>query len=381
MIISGIAWCGYALPFRKWYVDAGSAATTRFGLLVFLRTNDGITGIGEASPVGVGNLAGVHDIVSSLEKIVPQLLDNHIKAADRIIAQGLPPALIFGLETALLDIRGQHDRVPLTALIGGKPAKLAVNATIVSGSPEQAASEAGSVAECGFSCVKLKVGKNTLEEDEAVVAAVRQSVGPEVLIRLDANQAWSVDQAIDAIKLFSLYNIEYVEQPVKAEDIAGMAKVRRAVRVPIAADESLTSIVDLQRLLEAAAADVFIIKAARLGGFKKSLRVVGEAVRRGHRVVVTTSLESGIGIAASAHLAAAVPPQPIAHGLATGLLLEDDLRSEIWLIEDGFLQTPAGHGLGVNLNAASLKKYSSGIIGSVGSPAAFEEYLGDNQRR
>lgn len=375
MKISGIGWHGYALPFRKRYVSAGSAANTRLGLLVFLRTSDGITGTGEASPVGVGSLAEVGGIVSTLRNIAPRLSENHIDAAERIIFDGLPPALSFGLETALRDIRGQYAGAPLAALFGGKPSKLAVNAIIISESPEQAASEARDAVESGFKCVKLKVGSGTLEHEEAMVAAVRRAIEPDTQIRLDANRAWSVGQAIESIRRLSQYELEYVEQPVAAADIAGMAEVRRAVPVPLAADESLGSIVDLHRLLDTGAADVFIIKAARLGGFRKSLRIMNEAIERGHRVVVTSSLESGIGVAAGAHLAAVLPPQPKAHGLATGFLLEDDLLSTGWSPANGFLQTPTNPGLGLQVNVASLRKYSSGIIGSAGSLIGLEEYL------
>ncbi len=374
MIISGIGWHGYSLPFRQRYVSADSAASTRFGLLVFISTSEGIIGIGEASPVGVGSLAGVDGIVSALGKIAPRLL-NHIDAAERFIVEGLPPALSFGLETALRDIRGQSAGFSLAALFGGKPSQLVVNTIIISELPEKAASEARAALKSGFCCVKLKVGGGTLEKEEAMVAAVRRAVGPDMQIRLDANQAWSVEQAIESIRCLSKYDLEYVEQPVAANDIDGMAKVRRAVSVPLAADESLGSIVDLHNILEAGAADVFIIKAARLGGFRKSLRIANEAAERGHPVVVTTSLESGIGIAASTHLAAAIPSQTKAHGLATGFLLEDDLLSATWAPANGFLQVPANPGLGFKVNAASLKKYSSGIIGSVGSLSGLEEYL------
>ncbi|MDO8716856.1 MAG: o-succinylbenzoate synthase [Dehalococcoidales bacterium] len=374
MIISGIGWHGYSLPFRRRFISAGSAASTRFGLLVFVRTSEGIIGIGEASPVGAGSLAEVDGIVSALDKIAPRLL-NHIDAAERFIIEGLPPALSFGLETALRDIRGQSARVSLTALYGGKPSPLVVNAIITAAAPEQAAAEAKAAIKAGFACIKLKVGGGTLEKEEAMVAAVRRAVGLDMQIRLDANQAWSVEQAIEAIRCLAKYDLEYVEQPVAANDIDGMAKVRRAVSVPLAADESLGSIVDLHHILDAGAADIFIIKAARLGGFRKSLNIANEAAERGHPVVVTTALESGIGIAASAHLAAAIPSQTKAHGLATGFLLEDDLLSVKWAPADGFLPVPANPGLGVKVNAASLKKYSSGIIGSVGSLSGLEEYL------
>jgi L-Ala-D/L-Glu epimerase len=373
--ITGIGWHGYAVPFRKRFVSAGFTADTRIGLLIFVSTGDGIIGIGEASPVGAGSPAEVEGIVAALHKIAPRLVGIPLDGAERLIVEGLPAPLAFGLETALKDVRGQEYGVPLANMLGGRPVALPVNALIVSASPKKAATEAAGAVATGFNCLKFKVGKNTLAEDEAVVATVRQAVGPEVLIRLDANQAWSVDEAIEAINVFSPYNIEYVEQPVKADDIAGMAKVRDNVRVPLAADESLGSYPDLRLLLDAGAADVFIIKAARLGGFRKSLRIANEAMERGHRIVVTSSLESGIGIAAAAHLAAAFPSQPKAHGLATTLLLENDLLAGEWSPAEGFLEVPAKPGLGFEVDATSLKKYSSGVIGSVGSPVGLEKYL------
>lgn len=373
--ITGIGWHGYAVPFRKRFVSTGFTADTRFGLLIFVRTDDPVTGIGEASPVGAGSPAEVAGIVAALHKVAPRLVGIPLDAVERKIIEGLPAPLAFGLETALKDVRGQESGVPLANMLGGRPSAVPVNALITADSPKKSVAEAVAAAALGFNCIKLKVGKNTLEEDESVVAAVRQSVGPEVLLRLDANQAWSVEEAIDAIKLFSPYNIEYVEQPVKADDIAGMAEVRDNVRVPLAADESLGSYIDLHRLLDAGAADVFIIKAARLGGFRKSLLIAKEAMERGHRVVVTSSLESGIGIAAAAHMAAALPPQPKAHGLATALLLENDLLDGEWSPAKGFLEVPDKPGLGFKVDAASLQKYSSGVIGSAGSPVGLETYL------
>ncbi|MDO8579058.1 MAG: mandelate racemase/muconate lactonizing enzyme family protein [Dehalococcoidales bacterium] len=373
--ITGIGWHGYAVPFRKRFVNAGFTADTRFGLLIFVRTGDGLIGTGEASPVGAGSPAEVEGIAAALHKVAPRMVDIPLDAADRLIVEGLPAPLAFGLETALKDVRGQESGVPLTKLFGGMPTAVPVNALVVSESPKKAAAEAAAAVASGFNCIKLKVGKNTLEEDESVIATVRQAVGPEVLLRVDANQAWSVERAIEAIQLFSLYKIEYVEQPVKADNIAGMARVREMVRVPLAADESLGSYLDLHRLFDAGAADIFIVKAARLGGFRKSLLIAKEAMERGHRVVITSSLESGIGIAAAAHMAAALPPQPKAHGLATALLLENDLLDGEWLPAKGFLEVPDKPGLGFKVDAASLKKYSSGVIGSAGSPVGLEVYL------
>ena len=219
------------------------------------------------------------------------------------------------------------------------------------------------------------MGGSTLAEDEKRVSALRRAVGPRVKLRLDPNQAWSVSRAIESINQLSRYQLEYVEQPVTAVDIAGLAEVRRSVPVAVAADESLGSLDDLHRLLSAGAADIFIIKVSRLGGLRVGLEVATEVLKAGHSVVVTTALESGVGIAASAHLAAALPAQPHAHGLATGLLFAQDLAYPLLLPANGRLMTPDGSGLGVKVDAMLLRKYGIAVMGSAGSLSGLDEYL------
>lgn len=368
MKLSGISWQGYSLPFRRRYVTSGSRAESRHGLLVFLGSDDGLTGIGDASPVGPGSIEEVKRISGILQALAPRLLENGAEAIDTMLSSGnIPPSLNFGLETALLDIRGQAGGVPVSALLGGQPSRLPVNAIIASELPDEAATEAGQAIAAGFTSLKLKVGRGELEQDEALVAAVRDAAGAGVKLRLDPNQSWTVDQAITAIRRLARYDLEYVEQPVAADDVAGLARVRASVSVPVAADESLASPEALQNLLDAGAADIFILKAARLGGLKTTLEIAYAALKAGRRVVVTTSLESGAGIAASAHLAAAISSGGLAQGLATGSLFIDDLVSPPLIIDKGILSTPDSPGLGVKVNEELLRKYGLDIIGSAGS--------------
>ena len=143
--------------------------------------------------------------------------------------------------------------------------------------------------------------------------------------------------------------------------------MRRAVSVPVAADESLGSLDNLNQLLSANAAGIFILKAARLGGLKRTLEVARAVLKAGRQVVVTTSLESDVGVAASLHLAAVLPSQSHAHGLATGLLFVEHLNSSPLLPVNGMMQTPTSSGLGVKVDSNMLNKYRSDIMGSAGS--------------
>ena len=375
--LTGIAWRGYALPFRERYVTSGGQATSKHGLLVFLRTSDGLLGTGEASPVGPGSADEVANLATALRRLAPRLLASDPEEAETNLDKwdDIPPEVRFGLETAGLDLRGQAAGRSFSELLGGSPTSLTVNALIAAESPGQAVAEALEAVGLGFWSLKLKVGHADLSRDEALVSAVRRTVGAEVKLRLDPNQAWDVDRAIEALRTLSRYGIEYVEQPVPAADIAGLAAVRRAVTVPIAADESLGSLRDLHRLLEADAAEFFVLKAARLGGLKASLEVASAALEAGKQVVITTSLESSVGVAASAHLASSIPSGGPAHGLATGLLLADDLASPRLLPQRGGLATPSSPGLGVKVDPALLRKCDIGVMGCAGSPAGLEEYL------
>ncbi len=343
MKVTGVAWQGYALPFVDQYSTSTGSARLRSGLLVWLRTADGIVGVGEASPVGPGTERDVREAASALEMLSARLLRAGTEEIP-VVLKHSSPEVRFGLDAALLDIEGQAEGCAIAVLLGGKPSTFSVNTLIAASTPQQAVAAACEAVKQGFSSLKLKVAQGTLAQDEALVSAVRQSVGPVVKLRLDPNQAWSVQQAIAAISRLSRFDIEYVEQPVR--DITGLAEVRRAVFVPIAADESLASMADLHRLLDAGAADLFILKAARLGGLRPTLDIARAALEAGKPVVVTSSLESSIGIAASAHLASALPPSPFARGLATAALFKHDLASPAVLLEKGMLSTPGGPGLG-----------------------------------
>lgn len=212
-----------------------------------------------------------------------------------------------------------------------------VNVTVPAVGPEQAHAI---VRRGGCRTAKVKVAEpgQTLADDQARVEAVRDALGPEGRIRIDVNGLWDVDSAVAAIGVLdrAAGGLEYVEQPVA--DVADLARVRRSVAVPIAADESIRRAADPYRVRELEAADVAVLKVQPLGGVRACLRIAEDI---GLPVVVSSALESSVGIAAGVALAAALPELPYACGLATVQLLDDDLVTEPLLPVDGALPVRA----------------------------------------
>ncbi|MCW2794428.1 MAG: O-succinylbenzoate synthase, partial [Nocardioides sp.] len=196
-----------------------------------------------------------------------------------------------------------------------------VNVTVPAVSPERAHAI---VLAGGCATAKVKVAEpgQTLGDDEARVEAVRDALGPDGRVRVDANGGWDVDGAVGAIRLLDLAagGLEYVEQPCAT--VEELAAVRRAVDVPIAADESIRRAADPYRVRDLEAADVAVLKVQPLGGVRACLRIAEDI---GLPVVVSSALETSVGIAAGLALAASLPELPYACGLATVQLLTGDV--------------------------------------------------------
>jgi O-succinylbenzoate synthase len=184
-----------------------------------------------------------------------------------------------------------RDSVPVNALVDDQPVDRA--------------------ALVGFPAVKVKVGRRNPDDDVALVAAVRGAVGPGVALRADANGAWDLDTAEAVIRRLARWDLELVEQPVAGLD--DLARLRRRVDVPVAADECVRSVGDARCLAALDAADALVLKVQPLGGVRAALRVAETA---GVPALVTSMRETSIGIAAGLALAAALPELPYACGLA-----------------------------------------------------------------
>ncbi len=210
--------------------------------------------------------------------------------------------------------------------------RVPVNVTVPAVGPEHAAAIVRASHGCRTAKVKVAERGQPLAADVARVAAVRDALGPGGRVRVDANGAWSVDEAAQAIRALAPHDLEYVEQPCAT--LEEMAAVRRRVDVPLAADESVRNAADPLRVAGLGAADIVVLKVQPLGGVRAALRV---AEACGLPVVVSSALETSVGIAAGVALAAALPDLPYACGLATGQLLTADVVADPLLVVDGEL--------------------------------------------
>ncbi|MGH9227003.1 MAG: enolase C-terminal domain-like protein [Acidimicrobiales bacterium] len=202
-----------------------------------------------------------------------------------------------------------------------------VNALIPVCEPDEAAAAAVAAVADGYQCLKVKVRRGV-----DLVAAVRAAVGPAVALRVDVNGRWDIDEAVATIARLRPFDVEYVEQPVTSLD--DLAAVRRRVDVRIAADECVRDVDGARRLATLAAADVIVLKVQPLGGVRASLEVAEAA---GVPAVVTSMLETSVGLAAGLALAAALPDLAFACGLGTATLLAEDVVADPLVPVDGRL--------------------------------------------
>ncbi|HTU31397.1 MAG TPA: enolase C-terminal domain-like protein [Solirubrobacteraceae bacterium] len=312
-------------------------------VLVSLQAGDGLTGHGEAAPLPSYDGVGVGDVVSALEDCRPVLeqYPGHAPIADVIARCGertIVAQALAAIDLALWDLAGQRVSEPVWRLLGaadGRP--VPVNATIDAPDRSGAASEAAEARAAGFRTVKVKVG---IGDDAGRLAAVRAFAGPQMAIRIDANGAWTVEQAAATLDALEPVGIELCEEPVH-----GLAEIAslRGRGIPLALDETAG---DPLAFSPPASAELACLKLSRCGGISGLIAAAADARAAGYEVFLASALDGPLGIAAALHAAAALRPQR-ACGLATLGLFDgavDPLPAR-----DGMVALPAGPGLGAGL--------------------------------
>lgn len=354
------------IPFRVPVATGDHRWTTRRLAIVRLIADDGLEGIGEVAagePGGLsapipGDLAGRF---VGLEPADSSGLDERLREIEG--RPGIGRAIRSALETAAVDLFARAAGVSVAACFAADVrSRVRLNGLVGFDTPEATAREAAALSDAGFDCLKLKAGRERPRVLAERVRAVRGAVGPAIRLRLDVNGAWSRQpEAIEAIEAVAPFDLEYIEQPLSPEVGPGaLAALRRAVSVPLAADESVADLDAAHALLEAGAADVLVVKPARVGGLRQAGRIADLAAASGVAVVVSTLFETGIGVAAALHLAATLDDGGRAHGLATAGLLASDLLVEPLPIVDGWMTLPSGPGLGVRLDPVAVETFQAG---------------------
>jgi o-succinylbenzoate synthase len=353
----------YALPFARTYTTARGSIERREILLLRLVTDEGLVGLGEAVPLALRGGADLAAVERALRKGTRRLrradlsdfagAEPTLAAVDAYIhtASGrrLPAPAKAAIEMAIFDLAGKASERPLWSLLGAAEATpILCNATLVSGEPSAVAADAERWAESGFTTFKLKLGTG---DDVAQVRAVRERLGPDARIRVDANGAWSADEALGILRMIEPLGIELVEQPVA--DPSAMADVTAATSILVAADETVERVKDAARAKRARECDLTTVKLSKVGGIGEANGIAGELP-----TYLSSALDGPLGIAAAAHAAQVLPsPGPaagIAQGLATQLLFAETIATRECTLEGDRLVVPDAPGLGVELDEDAL---------------------------
>lgn len=299
------------LPLRAPLRSAWGELHERELLLLHVRGADGAEGVGEAAPLEPYDGVSFEGCRAGLERAAVALEAGMGSAAAREAGTGPGMAAV---DVALLDLRARRAGVPVWNLFADRALDtVEVNATVGAEDRATAAAAANDARTAGFTCVKVKAGTG---DDPGRVAAVRAAVGPDMRIRLDANGAWSVREAITTLRVLGPAAIELCEEPVSG--LEAFRALRGQVAVPVAMDETAAD----PDAVRAGAADAVCLKIARCGGISGLLAAAAEARAAGQEVYLASSLDGPVGIAAGLHAAAlVVPDRP--SGLATLGLFAD----------------------------------------------------------
>jgi muconate cycloisomerase len=352
--LSSVEVIPYALPFKRPYATARGVLREREMVLLRVRDEDGVVGLGEAVPLSLRGGTSLGQVVRELEEWAE---------AQAVEVEGLSAPARCAVATARMDLLGRR------AADGGPGDDEAVpcNATLVAGEPEAVAADAEAWAEDGFATFKLKLGAESASvsdmrtlsrtrgnRDVEMVRAVREALGTEVRIRVDANQAWDLETAKVRLGELEPYGIELAEQPVGT--LEEMAELAASTSIPLAADESVASLGEAEEAAALGACAYTGIKLSKVGGPEEALAIADVLP-----AYVTSALDGPVGIAAGAQTALSLAetghPERLhlAHGLATQRLFAETIASRECELRDGFLHLAEGPGLGVEIDDAALE--------------------------
>ncbi|MET0464019.1 MAG: dipeptide epimerase [Chitinophagaceae bacterium] len=336
-------------------------------VIVVIRTNESITGFGECSPfmsingesADTGMVVGQY-FAKLLKGKDPLQIEDHIDAMDKLMYGNTSIKSAFDM--ALYDIASQKAGVPLYAFLGGNTNKTIITDYTVSiGEPMKMAEDAWKIKEEGYPAIKIKLGKNG-ETDVQRIRAIRERVGNEIPLRIDANQGWGVDEAIATLKALAPYGIQHCEEPIARWNFMQLPWVRQESPIPIMSDESCGDDHDVERLIQLGACDYMNIKLGKSGGIFKGLKMVKLAEAARIHLQVGAFMESRLAMTAFAHFSLCSPA--IEHfDFDTALMFsEDPVSGGIVYERNGVVIVPEVAGLGATISESWLGRMQKIIV-------------------
>jgi len=309
----------------------------RSGLLLRIETDDGRVGRGETAPIpGVAG-PGLETIAIDIGTWCDEAIGRSVEDALRELPSNSPLAR-FAVHTALLDIQGQTVGAPAAQLLSPSPASaVRVNGLVAEANPGAVHSKTTELVASGIAAIKLKVGAGDTATDVTRIIAASEAGGPDIALRLDANGAWDRATAEKVIGRVGRHRVDFIEDPTA--DASEYRDIQEATGVAVALDIPITE--NPAALVDHAAVGIAVVKPAAVGGIDRVM-----ALAETHpelRIVVSSSIDREIGLAAAIHAAAALPNHSESHGLATGALVRN--IDQALIAQNGTLAVPTADGI------------------------------------
>jgi L-alanine-DL-glutamate epimerase-like enolase superfamily enzyme len=364
-------------PLKKPVIMPNTRITSIDSVVLKLTTDDGTIGFsdsGDTSSWYRGELQ--ESIIAMICNVIaprillgedPRNIEKIVAKMDMLVRDNNQAKAT--VDFALHDLKGKLLGVPVYELLGGRTIEGARQGWVLSaGKPEDVAAEAALAQKTGFELFKMKIGYGTMADDIAMVYAVRDTVGPDAMLSIDANGFWTYEKALHIIRKLDLCGLDLIEQPLPHWDIEGMARLRGQVKTPIYADESAQELHNLKEIIDRRAADGLFIKLQKAGGIVKSQRWLTVARLSGLPVHCGCMIGSGLEHSPSAHLWTAnewatqglnesIGPLMI-HGTmeSKNIALGTDIALNIPRFEGGMCYPNEGLGFGIELNDSFIER-------------------------
>jgi L-Ala-D/L-Glu epimerase len=336
-------------------------------VIVLIRTGDGVTGFGECSPFKTINgesidtcfIVGQYLAKSLLGKSPLQIDECSVEMNKTIYGNS---SIKSAFDIALYDIASQEAGLPLYSFLGGTNNKqLITDYTISIGDPVKMAIDANRIIKNGFQVIKVKLG-GTGSVDIERIRKIRDAVGTEIPIRIDANQGWDVQEAIETLNALHKYNIQFCEEPIPRWDYMELPTIKKASPIPIMADESCCDHHDAKRLTDIGACDLFNVKLGKSSGIRNALKIAAHAEKAGIKIQVGGFLESRLGFTAAAHFALTSQNIRFCDFDTPLMFIEDPVTDGISYGPGGVVTLPEKSGLGASVNEDYLKHLEKIIL-------------------
>lgn len=350
------------IPLKEPFVISLGPINEVQNIIVIIRTKDGCAGYGECSPYMTINGESI-DTCFIVGQYFAQVLkgkdalniEDCVAAMDKTIYANCSIKSAFDI--ALHDIAAQHAGQPIYQFLGGTKNKvLETDMTVSIGDPEKMREDAVRFKNQGFPAIKVKLGENK-EKDVARIRAIREGIGPNHPLRIDANQGWGTPEAaIEVLQTLGQFNIEHCEEPISRWQFMDLHKVSAASPIPIMADESCGDEHDAERLIRLKACQMFNIKLGKSSGFYKGMKIAALGAEANMHMQVGGFMESRLGMTAAAHFA--LTNDHIHHcDFDTPLMFtEDPVIGGIQYKERGVIELPDTPGLGAVVDDRYLSK-------------------------